>query len=171
MLILYLLFVVVVIFAIKKATLHKIQNAEFPYVKKDYLLSIAEKDFYFILQKTFGSDYLLFSKVRISDLLYLPKMSNSNFYHYQNKIQSKHIDFLLCDKENIRPLLVIELDDSSHLKTDRILRDMLVDRIFKSADLPILHIRTASSYNANDLLKQVQDLLSITNQTITTNSN
>lgn len=88
-------------------------------------------------------------------------MTNSDFYHYQNKIQSKHVDFLICDKENIKPVLAIELDDSSHLKIDRILRDTLVDKIFESAKLPILHIKTSANYDKEKLLSQIRNLTKI----------
>lgn len=118
-------------------------------------MSEAEKQFYFVLAEILGNEYLIFSKVRMADLLYLPRMGNSEYYHYFNKIQSKHVDFLICDKENIKPLLVIELDDLSHLKIDRILRDKLVDKIFENAKLPIEHVIVSQNYNKEDLLKKI----------------
>lgn len=135
----------------------KIEIVKFPYIKKEYLMSEAEKKFFFVLQEILGKDYLIFSKVRMADLLYLPKMSNSRFYHYFNKIQSKHVDFLICDKENIKSLLVIELDDSSHLKAGRFLKDKLVDKIFEGAKLPILHIKASGNYD-KDVLKRAINL-------------
>lgn len=145
------------------AVFYKVKNSKWPYLKKDSLLTEAEKKFYFVLSEIIGNDYLIFSKVRMADLLYLPKMSNRDFYHYQNKIQSKHIDFLICNKEDIKPLLAIELDDSSHLKVNRILRDELVDKIFESASLPIIHIRVSYSYNDKELSQNIQDLLTKNN--------
>ena len=139
---------IVAILFIFLATFLKVKNAKFPYAKKEYLLSEAEKKFYFVLVKILGNDYLIFPKVRMADLFYMPKMSNSRFYHYFNKIQSKHVDFLICDKENIRPLLAIELDDSSHYKMDRILRDKLVDKIFEGAKLPIYHVAVSPNYSS-----------------------
>ncbi|MFZ2154233.1 MAG: DUF2726 domain-containing protein [Candidatus Moraniibacteriota bacterium] len=125
-----------------------------PFYKKTYLLTNTEKIFYFVLSEILGNDYLIFSKVRIADLVYLPKgINNSDFYHYQNKVQSKHVDFIICDKENIKPLLVIELDDSSHLRQDRIDRDLLVDKIFRNAKLPIAHVRVSDEYNKDKLLE------------------
>ncbi len=157
-LIVSILFLLIILLIFAVAFL-KIKNAKFPYLKKEYLLSEAEKKFYFILSEILGNEYLIFSKVRMADLLYLPKMSNSNYYHYQNKIQSKHIDFLICDKENIKPLLAIELDDSSHLKVDRILRDALVNKIFESAKLPVLHIKASDDYLKENLLNQIKMLV------------
>ena len=131
---------------------------KWPYLRKNYLLSVAEKKFYFIVLEILENEYLLFAKVRISDLVYLPKYQTEK-RHYWNKIQSKHVDFLICSKENVRPLLVIELDDSSHLKDDRILRDEFVDEIFKDADLPILHIKNSYNYNFEELQNEIISLL------------
>ena len=152
-------FTILAVLIVFISTYLKIKTAKFPYLKKDCLMSEAEKKFYFVLSEVIGNDYLIFSKVRMADLLYLPKMSNSNFYHYQNKIQSKHVDFLICDKENIEPLLAIELDDSSHLKMDRILRDELVDRIFESAKLPIMHVKFSENYDKILLSDQINKVV------------
>ena len=138
----------------------KAQISKLPYLKKESFLSPAEKDFYHVLSAIVGSDYLLFSKTRMSDLLYLPKLSNKDYYHYQNKIQSKHVDFLLCDKESTKPVLAIELDDSSHLKASRISRDSFVDEIFENAQLPILHIRASSSYLSDEISQKIRASLS-----------
>lgn len=159
MLKIYLIFFVFTALAILIAflgTYLKIKTAKFPYIKKEFLMSEAEKKFYFVLSEILGNDYLIFSKVRMADLLFLSKMSNSRYYHYQNKIQSKHVDFLICDKENIKPLLAIELDDSSHSKMDRILRDQLVDKIFENANFPIMHIPVSVSYDKESLLQRIR---------------
>lgn len=141
------------------AVFYKAKTSKWPYLKRDFLLTEAERKFYLVLSEIIGNDYLIFSKVRMADLLYLPKMNSSDYYHYQNKIQSKHVDFLICDKENIRPLLVIELDDSSHLKVDRVLRDTLVDKIFESAQMPILHIKNSTAYDKANLSSQIKATL------------
>ena len=139
----------------------KAKISKLPYLKKEFFLTPAEKDFFHVLSAVVGSDYLLFSKARMSDLLYLPKLSNRDYYHYQNKIQSKHVDFLLCDKESTKPMLAIELDDSSHLKASRISRDSFVDEIFESARLPILHIRASSSYLSDEISQKIQASLNL----------
>jgi hypothetical protein len=159
LILIYFFAVFVISLIIFSAVFYKVKTSKWPYLKKEYLLTKAEKDFYFILSEVIGSDYLIFSKVRMADLLYLPSMSNSHYYHYQNKIQSKHVDFLICDKENIKPLLAIELDDSSHKKVDRILRDTLVDKIFENAQLPILHVKFSFAYDKEYLLSQVRALI------------
>ena len=51
------------------------------------------------------------------------------YMKYFGKIKSKHIDFILCKKDNLYPELLIELNDSSHNKEDRIKRDDFIKKI------------------------------------------
>jgi hypothetical protein len=138
----------------------KSENSPLPYLKKHFLLTRAEKDFYDVLLKVVGSEYATFSKVRMADLFFLPSMDNRSYYHYFGKIKAKHVDFLLCDKDKVEPLLAIELDDSSHSREDRIERDAFVDKLFEEAKLPILHIRAAASYDENELLNRIKSAIS-----------
>ena len=80
----------------------------------------------------------VFSKVRIADLLE-PIEGSSSWQTAFNKISAKHVDFVLCETNHIRPLLAIELDDNSHQRADRDNRDIFVDKAFASAGLPIIH--------------------------------
>ena len=123
---------------------------ELPYQRKDYLLSKAERAFFEVLQKAIGDRYLLFAKVRLADLLFIRRGTEKRQSHF-NRIQSKHIDFVLCDRNAVRPLLAIELDDSSHNRADRQARDAFVDSALKAAGLPILHVPASSGYNAKKL--------------------
>jgi hypothetical protein len=58
---------------------------------------------------------------------------------------------VLCDRNAVRPLLAIELDDSSHNRADRKARDAFVDSALKAAGLPIIHVPASASYNAKKL--------------------
>ena len=138
---------------------YRIKTTPWPYLRREYLLTQAEKDFYDVFSRAVDSKYLLFAKVRMADLLYLPKMDNGDFYRHQNKIQSKHVDFVLCEIGTVKPLIAIELDDSSHLRVDRILRDVFIDKAFEAAKFPIIHIKTASSYQGDEILNQIQTTL------------
>lgn len=93
---------------------------------------------------------MLLAKVRLIDLLYLPS-GTQNRQSWQNRVQSKHIDFVVCDALDLRPLLAIELDDKSHKRDDRRDRDGLVDRILRCAGMPFHREPAAASYSAQRL--------------------
>ncbi len=125
-----------------------------PYVRKDFLLTKAERAFFDVLQSAVGGRMLIFSKVRIADLVYLPKGTEKRQTHI-NRVQSKHVDFVLCDLKSIRPMLAIELDDSSHDRADRVARDEFVDDVMAAAGLPMLHVKVRASYHAADLWNEI----------------
>jgi len=133
------------------------EKQEFPYEKNEHLLSIAENNFYQILNKIAeNSNTIIETKVRLEDLIKVP-FYTPNYWGLRNRIKSKHIDFVLCDKGRISPLIAIELDDSSHNKPDRIERDNFVDEALHGAGLPILHIRVQQFYNQYEIEKQILD--------------
>jgi len=56
----------------------------------------------------------------------------------QNKVMSKHVDFVICDQA-MQVLGIIELDDRSHLQQDRIERDEFIDAVLKNCNYRIVH--------------------------------
>lgn len=123
------------------------------YLKNDSLLTNSEKKFYFILADILQDNFFIFSKVRIADIVHVPEWYKTYYWavYWWNRIKSKHVDFLICDKLSFEPLLVIEVDDPSHLRPDRKRRDGLVNFVFRKAHLPILHL-------TDDSLKDTEDL-------------
>lgn len=133
----------------------QLQSGPLPYRKAFNLLTRSERAFYQALQVAINPETRIFVKVRLLDLLWLPGGTHDR-QSYVNRVMSKHVDFVLCDGANISPLLVIELDDSSHERTDRQLRDAFVDEVLRTVDLPILHVPVRSSYSSTDLATLIQ---------------
>jgi len=134
---------------------------ELPYEKVTSLLTPAERDFFETLWAVAQSeDLAVFTKVRLSDLVKV-RRGIENRQVLQNRIQQKHVDFVLCSSSQLAPVLVVELDDRSHQLPRRQERDILVDRIFASADLPILRIPVAHHYHAEELAAQIRARLGL----------
>ena len=154
----FLLLVVVLIAAVGLSALLKARppkRPSLPYKKRDYLLTAAERSFYEVLQTVVDNQLHVFPKIRLVDLLYLPKGTENRQAH-MNRVQSKHVDFVLCDLQNVRPLLVIELDDSSHEREDRKDRDAFVDQALEDAALPILHVPANRTYAPKELADLIE---------------
>lgn len=129
-------------------------HEELPYKKKQYLLSIAEKNFYEVLKTAIqDTDYYICPKVRLADIIYVGKTDKRQSYF--NKIQSKHIDFLLCTADTLSPVIAIELDDNSHFRNDRIKRDAFVDKVLKAAGLKIIRFNVKHSYVVNEIKEKI----------------
>jgi hypothetical protein len=130
--------------------------AGLPYKKKETLLSPAERSFYGVLRRAADHDVDVFAKVRLIDLLWIPPGARDRQTHLK-RVMAKHVDFVLCDRDTSAPRLVIELDDSSHAQQRE--RDAFVDRVLKSAGLPLLRVPARRGYNARELAETLRTLL------------
>ena len=125
-----------------------------PYIKRNYFFSLAEVKFYGLLKEILGDKHLLFPKVRISDLI-LAKYAKEK-YSYFNKIKSKHVDFLICDKNPVKPKVIVGLDDNSHYRAARQKCDRFVNEALATAGMPIVHIKVKHEYNKEKIIKQIR---------------
>lgn len=124
---------------------------EYPYLLRDDFLSPAERSFYLVLKHIVSDRALISPKVALGDVFYVKSNNRSKFRTYTNKIDRKHVDYLLCDPKTVQPLLGIELDDKSHQRSDRQARDEFVEMVFKAAKLPLVRIRAQRSYTISEL--------------------
>ena len=89
----------------------------FPYERKMSFLSPPEIAYYKLLNLNFGDRYLIFAQVRVLDLCeILDRPFNQGAF---NRIARKHVDFVLCHPRTFKPMVAIELDDSTHDRPDR----------------------------------------------------
>jgi hypothetical protein len=85
-------------------------------------------------------------KVRLGDVFFVVDFKE-NLPHYF-RIAEKHVDFLLCNPQTIKPIVGIELDDEGHQQRDRKERDKFIKKVFEAAGLPLVHIPVQPRYNA-----------------------
>jgi very-short-patch-repair endonuclease len=131
----------------------------FPYRIRDDFLSPAERNFYQVLKGVVGTSMLICPKVSLSDLFYVKSSDPSEYRVYTNKIDRKHVDFVLCDPQTVIPLAGIELDDKSHERADRKKRDEFVEDVFGAAGLELLRVRVQRSYQPQELAALLEPIL------------
>jgi hypothetical protein len=119
--------------------------AEYTYALRDDFLSRAEQSFFHVLRDAVASEYLIFPKVGLADLVYPPRQ-DGQFGAWQ-RINRKHVDFVLCDPRTLRPRAALELDDRSHRRPDRLERDAFVEQVFADAALPLIRVPAQRTYH------------------------
>lgn len=92
--------------------------------------------------------YLICPKVRLLDLI--EPRAGSGYMSKLGKIQSKHVDFVICNSK-MYVLGVIELDDNSHNRGDRIERDAFVDEVLKGVGYKVHRTRSITENTLNFL--------------------
>jgi len=129
---------------------------EYPYLAEKPLFTSAERSFLGVLDQAVGSDYRIFGKVRVADVLSVKKGGGKAAFF---RISAKHFDFLLCRPDDLRPVCAIELNDQSHQQKDRQGRDDFLTEACKAAGLPLLWIPAQRTYTASSVFALVREAL------------
>ena len=135
-------------------------SKQFNYTLNESLLTPAERSFYGALKGCTGDQLSVFAKVRLADVFRPTKgTSGSEWRSAQNKVDRKHVDFLLCRADNLAPVAGIELDDSSHQRADRQKNDEFKNGLFAASSIPLIRIAAKNSYNPNELAAAVNEAI------------
>ncbi|MDA0148345.1 DUF2726 domain-containing protein [Vibrio sp. LaRot3] len=141
-------------------------TTDYLYQSRKTLVTKSELAFYRALTVSVRNRHLVFSKVRIADVLSPKKgeYDKSNWRRAFNQIACKHYDFVLCDPETLDIHMVIELDDSSHERGDRKERDAFVDAATASAGLTFKRFKVQKSYDYFELENELYGTTSTENK-------
>ena len=125
----------------------KVDNAI--YHRKQFLTN-REKEFYNKLKLIYKNKYIIQAQVPLRMIIDKDLKSEKE---YSNELH-KYIDFGIFTK-NHELLVLIELNDRTHLEEDRIIRDKKVKEICRQAQIPIIEFWT----NSTDIkeIKQIID--------------
>lgn len=105
---------------------------------KSPLLTKREWSQYHILKEIADSrELIICPKVRLLDLV-VPRPGIRNYRGLKTRVMSKHVDFVICSPD-MEVQAIIELDDTSHLRPDRIKRDQFVDSVLMGAGYRVIH--------------------------------
>lgn len=128
------------------------------YVQEAPLFTDAESAFLVALDAALPASLRLFGKVRVADILQpAAGLDRSTWRTAFNRIAAKHVDYLMCDRETLEPVLAVELDDASHARADRSQRDEFLDLAFAQAGLPLLRVPAAARYDIEALRDAIED--------------
>ena len=149
--------VAVIIFLIVFFRIKYILSGEvryFPY-KKKYLLTKTEYKFYKELQAECDKrGIIICPKVRLEDFINVT--CDKERGKYRGYIKSRHVDFILCDR-NLNIILAIELDDYSHESKQARKTDRFKDRLFRQIGVPLHRVKVAANYSKpiNNILNKL----------------
>ncbi len=96
-------------------------------------------------------------QVRLADLLAVTARDPRARTVALNRIASKSVDFVVVDVASGNPLLVVELDDRSHDRSDRCARDVLVDAALRVAGIPIVRFKPGQRLEIDQHLRAPTD--------------
>lgn len=124
------------------------------YASRRSLLTRAELAFFRVLEDSLReTGWFLAIKPRLADLVQVD--SNEEFWKAFRQISQKHVDFAILDRQQMRILAVVELDDRTHREAHRRQRDVFVDQVLSEAGIPIIHQPWQRHYSSEELQKAV----------------
>lgn len=121
--------------------------------EKRKILTDAEQSFYQKLKELVADRYYIFPQIHLANLLTV-KAQGKNWKKLFNKVIQKSVDFVLVDKVTFETKLVIELDDHTHLRKNRVDRDSFVDSSLKSAGIAIIHVKEHNLEEISQIINQ-----------------
>ncbi len=126
------------------------------YERESSLFSPDERSFLGVLNQALGQQYRIMGKVRLADVLKVKSVGNrSGWQNAFNRIQSKHVDFAVCDPATLAVKFVVELDDASHTQTKRQERDEFVNRALQATNIPVYHFSAKRTYSLQEVQKTI----------------
>ena len=94
--------------------------------------------------------------MRLADIIDVRHVESRSAWHTAfNRISAKHIDFLVCDRDALRIVAAIELDDASHNAPARQSRDHFVDHALAAAGVELVRVPVASTYDVDSLKRRI----------------
>ena len=135
------------------------EPTNYPYEKAPVLFTPAERNFLGVLEQAVNGHHRIMGKVRLADVVNVKSgISRSEWQKAFNRIQSKHLDFVVCDSSTLAIKFVIELDDKSHDQSPRQDRDAFLDNALKAAGVRVLHFTVRRTYS----VQEIQNILRTT---------
>lgn len=149
---LFLLFILILFF------IRSLIKPKYPYYKNPNFISYAERAFFNVLKVAIEDKYYIFAQVSLNSILKVD-LEGKEYWQYFNKIKQKSVDFVLVDKTNFDPVLVIELNDRSHQLENRKERDEFLVKALTHAGIEYLTVTNRSSYNTPELKEVILNLI------------
>ncbi len=140
------------------------------YQKRSSLLNENQRRYYDTLLQVVGDKSLVFPKVRASDLVNPPPSSPHSFRVHWQRVQRRHVDFLICTPANLTPTLAIRLETRAEKKRRLQSGPDVVDDVVDMAQIPFLRVEMVETYEASRIARDIRNALARGGEIASTNS-
>ena len=134
--------------------------------RKSQLFTPVERSFILLLEQAVGNEFRILCRVRLADVL-CPRSQSKQSKAAQQKASTKQLDFVLCDKEDMRPLIAIDLvsakgpvvkgkEQKEGYKTKR---DWFVSGALETASVAHVRIKVKPGYTAAEIRECIESKL------------
>ncbi|MGJ8681532.1 DUF2726 domain-containing protein [Paraglaciecola sp.] len=150
------LMMMLIIVAVAAMKLHE-PSLAFPFKKKANLFTPVERSFLELIEKSVGADVRIMCRVKMSDVLSVRQNTDKKtIKNALTRAGGKQFDFVLCSKENMTPMLAIDLVHKKGKEGYKNQRDFYVSGALNAAHVPHVRIKVRSGYTVKDIQECIQ---------------
>lgn len=163
----FILMMILIIVAVGAMKLHE-PSLAFPFKKKANLFTPVERSFLDLIEKAVDTNVRIMCRVKMSDILAVRKTANKKtIKNALTRAGGKQFDFVLCSKENMTPMLAIDLVHKNGKESYKNQRDYYVSGALDAAHVPHVRIKVRSGYTVKDIQDCIQAKLPKQKQMLT----
>lgn len=122
------------------------------YTKKESLVTNNELNFYKKLENVFGNKYKVQTQINLASII------DKNNSYYKTDL-FRNIDYGIFDKNTLKPLVLIELNDSTHKNKKRYERDLKIREMLKEANIPLVTFYTTYENKEEYIKNRIEKIL------------
>ena len=154
--ILMMLLIVVAVGAMKLSD----QGVGFPFRRKNQLFTPVEHTFLKLIEDAVGREFRIVCRVRLSDLLQVRQQTSKKQASAAiSRASSRHLDFVLVDRNDMSPILAVDLVYGNGKDGYKAQRDFFVTGALDAAGLPHARIKVQSGYTVEDIRECLENKL------------
>lgn len=155
--VLLMLLVFVGIGAVKLSAQSTATQLSFPFSRRSQLFTPVERNFLELLEKAMGHEFRIICRVRLADLISIKQGSNTkNSKSALSKAVGKQLDFVLCSKSSMDPVLAIDLVYQQGKEGYKIQKDWFVSGALEAAKVPHMRIKVKSGYTVSEVRESIE---------------
>lgn len=154
--VLMMLLIVVAIGAIKLSD----QGLAFPFKRKTTLFTPVERSFLELIEKAVGDKYRVMCRVKLNDIIMLRQATDKKTAKTARlRTAGKQLDFVLCAKEDMSPVVAIDLVHRQGKEGYKSQRDWFISGALDAARIPHVRIKVRSGYSPSDIAEVIETKL------------
>lgn len=151
----FILMMLLIIVAVGAMKLHE-PSLSFPFKKKPQLFTPVERNFLDLIESATSKDFRVLCRVKMSDILAIRQNTDpKTLKNALSRAGTKQFDFVLCSKDEMKPVLVIDLVHSKGKDGYKNQRDYYVNGALDAAHVPHVRIKVRAGYT----VKEIQDCI------------
>ena len=129
---------------------NKKKTTQYKYRPKPIMTHREEEAFRYLV-RIFDQKFYVIPQVYLGSILN-HEIKGQNWQGAFQHINRKSVDYVLLNKETLKVVCAVELDDRTHDSEKRQKRDAEVERILKGADIPLVRTRNLTNRNEREVI-------------------